>query len=168
MRKGILPGTFSPPTLGHFDLIQRASRLCQELVVAIIDNPNKPEGLFSFEEKDEMLTGLCRHMHNVKIMSFKGLLVDFVKEQAADCIIRGLRSQGDFAFEEQMAVANRAMSGAETVFLLTAPAYAHISSTLTREIGAFGRRLHEFIPEPIEAIVYEKIVAKSGRRPDGV
>ena len=157
MRTALLPGTFNPPTLGHLDIIHRASKLCDRLIVALIDNPNKAAGIFSFGEKKSLLGTICAPFSNVEIIGFRGLLVDLVQQNDIDFIIRGLRTTGDFEYEEQMAVANHIMSGIETVFLLTSPEYSHISSTLIREIGSLGHRLSDFVPAEIEEVVYKKL-----------
>ena len=162
MKIGVLPGTFSPPTLGHLDIIKRSASLCQKLIIVILDNPNKCKSPFTLEEKKSLLSIICRPFSNVEIVGYQGLLVDFVQQQRANCVIRGLRSTGDFEYEEQMAMANKALSGMETIFLMTTPAYAHISSSLTREIGQLGRRLHNFVPEEIEEQIYNKLNSIKG------
>lgn len=162
MRRGIFPGTFAPPTLGHFDIIQRASKLCEHLVVAIIDNPSKARSCFSLEEKKALLSTICRSLPNVEIVSFQGLLVDHLADNHIDFIVRGLRSTGDFEYEERMAAANNILSGVETIFLASSPKYAHMSSTLVREIGSLGRRLNGFVPDEIESVVYEKLSPQVG------
>lgn len=161
MRTALFPGTFSPPTLGHLDIIHRATKLCDKLVIAVVENPSKASSTITAAEKKAYLEKICFPFKNVEIILFTGLLIDLVPKYNINFIIRGLRTTGDFEYEEQMAVANHVMSGIETVFLLTSPKYSHISSTLVREIGSLGHRLHGFIPAEIEEDVCSKLNTKT-------
>jgi pantetheine-phosphate adenylyltransferase len=157
MRTALLPGSFNPPTLGHLDIITKAAKLSERLIVAVIANPRKKIGFFSLEERKGLLAKLCAPLTNVSVTTFQGLLVNFVKENQISYIVKGLRTGMDFDYEQQMAVANRMMAGIDTVFLPPSPENAHISSSLVREIGSLGHRLHGFVPAEIEAVVYEKL-----------
>lgn len=157
MKIGVFPGSFNPPTLGHLDIIERASKLCDILYVAIIANPGKFNGPFNFQEKQGLLKEICSMFKNVKIMCFEGLLVDFIKNENINYIFRGLRSVDDFEFEKQMAIANKIMGGVETLFLISNPAYAHLSSSLIREIGTLGHSLKGFVPDAIENLILKKL-----------
>lgn len=155
--KALFPGTFNPPTLGHLEIIQRAARLCDHLVVAIGESPHKYAATFSVEERMSLLRALTKDMDNVEIISFSGLVIDCAKDLKVDFLLRGLRNGSDFDYEYQMAAANRQMTGIETVFLAASPLYSHLSSTLIREIAVNGHRLHGFIPDAIEAEVFAKL-----------
>ena len=146
----ILPGTFDPPTLGHLDLIQRAAKACDHLIIAIATKPNK-KPLFTSEERKEMIHLIAP---KVEVIAFNGLIVDLAREKKAAFLIRGLRSFSDFDYEFQMALANRKLGSIETLFL---PAeHTEISSTLIREIAHFGGPLHDFVPPVIEAMIRKK------------
>ncbi len=149
MRKAIYPGSFDPVTLGHWDIIQRAEKLVDRLVVAVLHNPAK-QAAFSVEERLEMLRGLVSPLPNVEVMAFHGLLVDFAKAQGAQCIVRGVRAFSDFEYEFQMALMNRKLApDLETLFLMPKEKYSAVSSRLVREIGSFGGELHELVPESL-------------------
>ena len=149
MRKAIYPGSFDPVTLGHFDIIHRAERLVDHLVVAVLHNPTK-QAAFSVEQRVEMLRELVAPYPSVEVMSFHGLLVDFAKAQGAQCIVRGVRAFSDFEYEFQMALMNRKLAAdLETLFLMPKEKYSAVSSRLVREIGGFGGDLHELVPESL-------------------
>lgn len=147
----LLPGTFDPPSLGHLDLIQRAAKICDHLIIAIAIKPNK-KPLFTIEERKEMLQRIAP---KVEITAFDGLIVDLAKKRKATVLIRGLRSFSDFDYEFQMALANRTLGGIETLFL--AAEHTEISSTLIREIAHFGGPLHHFVPPEIETLIRKKM-----------
>jgi len=147
---GLLPGTFDPPTLGHLDLIQRASKICDHLIIAIATKPNK-KPLFTSEERKEMLHLIAP---KVEVIAFNGLIVDLAREKKANFLIRGLRTLADYDYEFQMALANRKLGNIETLFL---PAeHTEISSSLIREIAHFGGPLHPFVPAEIETFIRKK------------
>ena len=152
MKKAVFAGTFDPPTLGHLELIQKASILCDELIIAISSKPTK-KFIFSNQEKTEMLK-IIAPQAQIKIAP--GLIADFAKEQSASFPIRGLRSFSDMDEEFQMANVNRRLGSLETIFLMTGSAHTHISSTLIREIAHFKGPLHHLVPEEIEAMIRKK------------
>lgn len=160
-KTALFPGSFNPPTKGHLDVIRRASFLADRLLVAVAYNSEKGEGPFSPSERKAMLEALTKDLDNVEVVVFRGLVVDFAKERGVDFLVRGLRAFSDFDYEFQMALANRKMNGIETVFLMADQVHFHISASLIREIGGFGRRLHEFVPEEIEEIVYQRLSNQS-------
>lgn len=152
--KGLFPGTFDPPTIGHKEIILRGAACCDELYVGIAENGGKHPSLFTVNERRSMLEKI---LPKIKVVTFSGLVVDFAKKENFDLLIRGIRNSSDFEYEAQMAFANRKMTGIETLFLLAEGDSSLISSTLIREIGSKGRRLHGFVPEEIEAEVFHKL-----------
>ena len=148
MRVGIYPGSFDPMTKGHLDLIERAARLVDRLIVAVLINPNKTNGLLSIPERKCILEEATAHLSNVEIDSFSGLLVDYAALKEAEVIIRGLRGASDFDMEQNMAQINKQLSpGLETVFLITRPEYACISSSSVRELIRFKGEYDWMVPE---------------------
>ena len=156
MIRAIYPGSFDPVTLGHLDIIQRAARNCDELIVGVLNNKaNSP--LFTVEERVAMLKDVVRNIPNVRIMAFSGLLVDFAREQGAHCIIRGLRAITDFEYELQMAQTNSILNKEiDTMFLTASNDYSYLSSTTVKEIASFGGDIKQFVPREVCDKVYEK------------
>ena len=155
-KNALVAGSFDPPTLGHVDIIERASKVCHILYIGIANN-SKKKSSFTIKERMAMLAEVCHTIPNIKIIEIQGLVVDCIKERKVDFLVRGLRSSDDFAYEMQMALANKKLCGIETLFLMASPHHAHICSTLIHEIALGGHRLHEFVPEPIEDAVYTRI-----------
>lgn len=152
----IYPGSFDPVTNGHLDLIERASKLFDRLIVAVLRNPEKDE-LFSLDERLEMLERSVAHLPNVRVDSFDGLLVEFAQHQRARVILRGIRAVSDYEYELQMALMNRQLEpDIETVFMLPAEAYSYISSRLVKEVARLGGSVKGLVP----AVVEERIRAK--------
>lgn len=145
----IYPGSFAPPTLGHWDVIQRASKLFKKLYVAVACNTAKQQDAFTVNKRTLMLGTLCAPLQNVEIVACHGLVVDLAAELKADVLVRGLRCGSDFDKEEAYAQMNRAMSGIETLFIPSAPEYRGIRSSLVREVASYGGCLKEFVPEII-------------------
>jgi pantetheine-phosphate adenylyltransferase len=147
MRLAIYPGSFDPVTNGHIDVIQRASQLFDELIVAVAINSQKSV-LFTLEERVELLQIVCAEIENVRIVGLEGLLVQFAKDQKATAIIRGLRAVSDFEFEFQMALMNRKMEpGIETIFMASREKYTYLSSRIVKEINRLGGNIDDFVPE---------------------
>ena len=142
----LCPGSFDPVTLGHIDIIERTSRHFDEVVVAVIRNPQKAQLLFTLEERQEMLAECTAHLANIRIEFFKGLLVDFAKEHGANAIVKGLRAVSDFDYELQMAQMNQRLSGIDTFFLSTSPNYSFLSSSLVREVARYGGDVTSMVP----------------------
>ena len=157
MKKALFPGAFDPPTLGHIDIIKRSACICDKLYVGIAVNAHKSNALFTVQEKEEMLKKICKPYPHTEIVHFSSLVVEFAKLHKIDYLIRGLRAFSDFEYEFRMALANRHLSGIETVFLMADEKVAHISSTLIRELGRYKSRLQEFVPIEIEAEVFSKV-----------
>ncbi len=156
MARAIYPGSFDPVTLGHLDIIQRAARNCDELIVGVLNNKSKSP-LFTVDERVTMLKEVTKDISNVKIKSFSGLLVDFAREEQATCIIRGLRAITDFEYELQMAQTNSILnSDIDTMFLTASIDYSYLSSTTVKEIASFGGEIEKFVPEIVKKKMYEK------------
>ena len=156
MRIAIYPGSFDPPTLGHWDLIRRAEKLVDKLVVAVLHNPNKTY-TFDLAERVRFLTELTAGSTKVHVTSFNGLLVDFAALQKAHFIVRGVRAFSDFEYEFQMALMNRKLSpDLETVFLMPKEEYSVVSSRMVREVGCMGGNISDLVPE----ILRERILAR--------
>jgi pantetheine-phosphate adenylyltransferase len=145
--KAIYPGTFDPVTMGHWDLIQRAEKLVDHLVVAVLHNPSKHPA-FSVAERVDFLRELVQPFDNVEVTTFHGLLVDFAKLQGSTSIIRGVRAFSDFEYEFQMAIMNRKLApDLETVFLMPKEEYSVLSSKVVRDVGMMGGDITGFVPE---------------------
>ena len=153
MRTAVYPGSFDPITNGHLDIIERASRIYDKVVVGVLNNSSK-KPLFSVEERMELIKDVTAHISNVEVDSFKGLLVDFVKSKEASVIVKGLRTVADFEYEFQMALLNKALNPEyETVFLMTDTKYSYISSSMVKELAGFNGDLTGLVPcEIIEKI----------------
>ena len=146
----IYPGSFDPLTNGHLDLIERGARLFHQLIVAILRNENKAS-LFSVDERSEMLREATRHLSNVQVESFDGLLVRFAAEKGARVILRGIRAVSDYEFELQMALMNRKLHPSlETVFMLPGEAYSYVSSRLVKEVYRLGGDVRDLVPPAVE------------------
>ncbi len=154
----IYPGSFDPVTNGHLDLIERASKLFERLVVAILLNPEKDGPFFPVPERVEMLKEVVGHLPNVEVDTFKGLLVDYARRKDARVIVRGIRAVSDYEYELQMALMNRQLApDLETVFMLPAQAYSYLSSRLVREVASLGGSIKELVPPVVEARIRAKV-----------
>ena len=152
----VYPGTFDPPTNGHIDLIERAARLFDRVVVAIASSEKKTP-LFTLEERVTLTFAALSHLDNVEVTGFSNLLTDFVTEQGSNCVLRGLRAVADFEYEFQLANMNRAMKpDFESVFLTPAEHLAYISSSLVREIASLGGDITPFVAPVVSKALKEK------------
>jgi pantetheine-phosphate adenylyltransferase len=146
MRIAVCPGSFDPVTLGHVDIITRASRLFDKVIVLVSINPRK-NASFSREERVRMLSIVTKGMDNVEIDTFDGLLADYIKDKGAIAIVKGLRAVSDFEVEFQMALANKKLyTEAETVFLTTSAENMYLSSSVVKQIASFGGDISHFVP----------------------
>ena len=160
MAIAVYPGSFDPVTLGHLDIIERSAHMMDHLIVGVLQNNSKTP-LFSVEERVKMLEDVTSYLPNVEVRAFGGLLVDFVHQCQADVIVRGLRAITDFEYELQMAQTNNKLSPElETVFLTTSLEYSYLSSTIVKEVAAFGGDISQFVPETIERRIQEKIMKR--------
>lgn len=146
MATALIPGSFDPVTNGHLDVIERMARFFDQVIVAVIRNPQKAASLFTLEERQEMLAEATGHLDNVRIEFFTGLLVDFARTHGATTIVKGLRAVTDFDYELQMAQMNQSLSGIETFFLATSPQYSFLSSSLVREVARYGGDVSGLVP----------------------
>ena len=155
--KAIYPGSFDPPTNGHLDLIQRGSKIFEELIVAILRNSEKVP-MFSVGERLEMLKELTQDLPNVRIDTFHGLMVEYAKSMNAICVLRGIRAISDYEYELQMALMNRKLEPTlETVFMMPADKYSYVSSRLVREVAQAGGPVKGLVPEVVEQKLREKL-----------
>jgi pantetheine-phosphate adenylyltransferase len=153
----VFPGSFDPLHLGHADIISRATQIFPRVVVGILDNPQK-ETVFTPAERVDMIQQLYIDNVAVEVRSFSGLLVNFLQEVEAQIIIRGMRAVSDFEYEFQMALMNRRLSpSAETVFLTPKEEYSYLSSRLVREVVSLGGDVSGLVPEPIRALLEERV-----------
>ena len=157
MNAAIYPGSFDPMTLGHFDVIKRASKMFDRLIVSVLDNKAK-NALFSVEERVSILKEAVKDLPNVEVDSFSGLLVDYAKKKDIHISVRGLRAITDFEYELQIAQTNRLLSKGtlDTVFLTTSLEYAYLSSSGVKEIAAFGGDISPCVPDFVTRLVYQK------------
>ena len=156
----IYPGSFDPITNGHFDLIERSSRIFDRLIVAVLRNAEK-EPLFSVDERVEMLQEVTRNLKNVSVDTFSGLLVDYAVQKEARVIVRGIRAFSDYEYEIQMALMNRKLQPKlETMFLMPAESYAYVSSRLVKEISVRGGSVKDLVPALVEERLSNKMVSK--------
>jgi len=154
--KAIYPGTFDPLTLGHLDVLKRACRLFDEVIISVAKSSSK-NTLLTPEERIEVINESVKELKNCSVESFDGLLVNYAKEKKANVIIRGLRAISDFEFEFQMALTNRKIAeNIETVFLMPGEKYSFISSTLVREIAKYGGDVSDFVPQGALKIIAAK------------
>ena len=157
MRKAVYPGSFDPVTFGHLDIIERSARMCDHLIIGVLNNYSKTP-LFSVEERVNMLKSLTGDFPNVEVKSFGGLMIDFVRANQADAVIRGLRAVTDFEYELQIAQTNRVIAPeVDTVFLTTNLKYSYLSSSIVKEIASYGGEISAFVPEDIAERVRKKI-----------
>jgi len=163
MRIGIYPGTFDPMTLGHLDMVRRASQLCDKLIVAVAENPGK-KPLFSMEERAALIKSEISDLDfgsdggsTIEVKFFTGLLTDFAKKESASMVIRGLRAVADFEYEFQMASANKRLNpNCETVFLTAAEQQHFVASTLVKEVARYGGDVTSFVSEAVATALREK------------
>ena len=157
MRTAIYPGSFDPLTNGHLDVVQRAAKLFDHVIVAVAKNEGK-NPLFTLEERVELVRRAVKPHRNVKVDSFEGLLVDYVVANKARCIVRGLRAISDFEFEFQLALMNRKLNeNVETIFMMPKDTYTFLSSRIVKEIARLGGNIKPFVPDVVEKALKKKL-----------
>lgn len=154
MRRAVFPGSFDPITIGHYDIIERGLTLFDEVILAIGVNSSK-KYMFSLEQRLNFLKETFKDEPKIKVMSYKGLTIDFCKKQETDFILRGLRNPGDFEFEKAIAHTNRKLSGIETVFLLTSSGKSYISSSIVRDVIRNGGDCSSLVPDIVKPCANE-------------
>lgn len=159
MSGAVCPGSFDPVTLGHLDVFERAAAQFDELVIAVLVNPNK-RGMFTPEERIAMIEEACAHLPNVRVEAGSGLVVDFAKERGFTAIVKGLRTGTDFEYELQMAQMNKHIAGVDTFFVATTPRYSFVSSSLAKEVATLGGDVSELLPD----VVNRRLAAKLAER----
>lgn len=156
MSGAVCPGSFDPVTLGHLDIFERAAAQFDEVIVAILGNPNK-SGMFGIDERIEMIREATAHLPNLRVEAGEGLVVDFVRARGMAAIVKGLRTGTDFEYELQMAQMNKHIAGVDTFFVATAPRYSFVSSSLAKEVATFGGDVSELLPEPVNRRLQQKL-----------
>ena len=157
MKRAVCPGSFDPITYGHLDVIERASGLFDEVIVAVLVNRTKAS-LFNVAERIEMITEVTAKYKNVKVDSWSGLLVDFCSEHKVSAIVKGLRAVSDFDYELQMAQMNLQLKEVDTLFMATTPAYSFLSSSLVKEIATYGGDVSALIPPKVLTLVKARLL----------
>ena len=158
MKIAVCPGSFDPITLGHLDIIERASKLFDKVIVLVSFNRNKNRAVFSTKERMEMIIAVTNNMDNVVVDCYDGLLADYLQLRGAEVIVKGLRAVSDFEYEFQMALANKKLyNGAETVFLTTAGENMFLSSSVVKEIASFGGDIAGFVPPEVHDVIKNRL-----------
>ena len=156
MKRAIYPGSFDPMTFGHLDIIERSSKIVDELVIGVLNNSAK-NSLFSLDERVSMIKEMTKDFPNVTVGSFDGLLVDYMRDIGATIIIRGLRAVTDFEYELQIAQSNHVQNPEiETIFLTTNLQYSYLSSTIVKEFASYGGDISKFVPAQFVDRIYKK------------
>jgi len=160
-RVAVYPGSFDPITMGHLDIIERAAKIYDKLIVGVLENPEKKNSLFSIDERVELISRSISHIQNIEVESFNGLTISYLKKKKANIIIRGLRAVSDFEFEFQMASINHKLDPSiETIFMMTNSKYSFLSSSIVKQVAMYGGCIKELVPEQI----IKDIVKKIGRK----
>ena len=159
MKRVVCPGSFDPITYGHLDIVERASSIFDEVVIAVMVNKTK-QTLFTVEERMEMTKEVTKRFPNVKVDSWSGLLVDYCKKNDISIIVKGLRAVTDFDYELQMSQINLQLQGVETLFISTAPAHSFLSSSLVKEIASHGGDVSSYIPAELLERLKDRLAGK--------
>ncbi|MET0863348.1 MAG: pantetheine-phosphate adenylyltransferase [Nakamurella sp.] len=158
MTHAVCPGSFDPPTLGHLDVIGRVSGLFDRVTVAVLVNPDK-RGMFSIDERLDLLRATTSQWPNVAVDSFRGLLVDYCTTNGIGAIVKGLRAVSDFDYELQMAQMNHGLTGVETLFMPTSPSFSFVSSSLVKQVASYGGTVDQLLPAPVAEALRTKLAA---------
>ncbi|MEV0028113.1 pantetheine-phosphate adenylyltransferase [Nocardia sp. NPDC050793] len=161
MAGALCPGSFDPVTNGHLDVFARAAAQFDEVVVTVMVNPKK-QGMFTVEERMEMLREATAHLPNLRVASWQGLTVDFAREQGITAIVKGLRDAGDFGYELQMAQMNKKLSGVDTFFIATNPTLSFLSSSLVKEVATYGGDVSDMLPPSVHKRLLDRLAERRG------
>jgi len=161
MTHAVCPGSFDPPTLGHLDIFGRAAGLFDQLTVAVLVNPDK-RGMFTIDERLDLLRATTAALPNVVVDSFQGLLVDYCAANDIRAIVKGIRAVSDFDYELQMAQMNHGLTGVDTLFIPTAPAYSFVSSSLVKQVASYGGDVRQLLPDVVASALADKINSSAG------
>ncbi|GGC52241.1 pantetheine-phosphate adenylyltransferase [Hoyosella rhizosphaerae] len=156
MSGAVCPGSFDPITRGHLDVIERASKNFDRVVVAVLVNPNK-QGMFTIDERMKLIREVTSHLPNVEVDSWQGLLVDYTTKENLTAIVKGLRAVSDFEYELQMAQMNKELTGVDTFFTATNPIYSFVSSSLVKEVATYGGDVAQHLPDPVHEALLARI-----------
>ena len=162
MKRAVCPGSFDPITYGHLDIIERASKQFDEVIVAVFAN-RKKEGLFSVEERLELISANIAQYGNVKVDSGSGLLVEYCKAKDIDVIVKGLRAVTDFDYELQMAQVHTQASGVETMFMATSPTHSFLSSSIVKELAYYGGDVSSMVPTNVNAALQARAASRADK-----
>jgi pantetheine-phosphate adenylyltransferase len=162
MKRAVCPGSFDPITFGHLDIIERASKQFDEVIVAVFAN-RKKEGLFSVEERLELIAANVSQYGNVRVDSGSGLLVEYCKVKSVDVIVKGLRAVTDFDYELQMAQVHTQASGVETMFMATSPTHSFLSSSIVKELAYYGGDVSSMVPANVNAALQARAASRAGK-----
>jgi len=163
----LYPGSFDPFHNGHLEVVERAARIFDVVVIAALRNPQKSKGLFDLESRQAMVEESITHLEHVRFVSMSKLVVEVARDLHADVIVRGLRVVSDFENELQMAQMNRELSGIETVFIPTSSSHSFIASRLLREVATYGGDVSPFVPKPVARIMEEQLGQAGGTKEGG-
>lgn len=164
MSKAVYPGSFDPITNGHLDIIKRCSYVFDEVIVAVLVNPDK-KGWFTTEERVAMIERVTSYLGNVKVRSFEGLLVDFMEDEDIDVMVKGLRTMTDFDYEMQMALMNKKLNKTkETMFMMTNSKYSYLSSSAIKQVALFKGNLEGLIPGELEDEIRQRAIKFEGEK----
>ncbi|UUO00731.1 pantetheine-phosphate adenylyltransferase [Mycolicibacterium novocastrense] len=156
MSGAVCPGSFDPVTLGHVDVFERAAAQFDEVIVAVLINPNK-KGMFTLDERIAMIEEATEHLPNLRVESGEGLVVDFARQRGVTAIVKGLRSGTDFEYELQMAQMNKHIAGVDTFFVSATPQYSFVSSSLAKEVASMGGDVSELLPAAVNTRLQAKL-----------
>ena len=160
MRRAVCPGSFDPVTLGHLDVVARTAPLFDEVVVAVLVNPAK-QGLFTVDERMEMIAEVVAPHANVRVDSFGGLLVDYCRDQGIGAIVKGIRAVSDVDYELQMAQMNQRLTGVQTLFLPTSPEFSFVSSSLVKQVAGLGGDVEGFLPASVHRKLQDRLAERA-------
>ncbi|GEM32925.1 phosphopantetheine adenylyltransferase [Nocardia neocaledoniensis NBRC 108232] len=161
MAAALCPGSFDPVTNGHLDVFTRAAAQFDEVIITVMVNPKK-QGMFTVDERMDLLREAVAHLPNVRVASWQGLLVDFAKQEGVGAIVKGLRDAGDFGYELQMAQMNHKLAGVDTFFIATNPSLSFLSSSLVKEVAAYGGEVSDMLPPAVHKRLLDRLAERRG------